>query len=203
VKLYRPATILVGVFFVLLGGVTRLAGPDQVYDEQNIKVVRGTIGQALDYTGSGSTMKVTRIKFTRAVIDSTASTDTDKKPLETNGIYVAIEWDAVRGAKKPDNVNATLLADGGSVYEPVEGLSNSTIAFPDAGFAETGTVVFELNPADMTGLRLKLHPTMVFNYYNSDIEIDLGVPTDAIAQQMADTAAPQYVVEKSVTRVAS
>ncbi|MEV4266976.1 hypothetical protein [Kribbella sp. NPDC049584] len=199
-KLYRPATILVGVLFVLLGGVTRLAAPDQVYDEQNIKVVRGTIGQALDYTGSGSTMKITRIKFTRAVIDST---DSDKKPLETNGIYVAIEWDAVRGAKKPDNINATLLADGGSVYEPVEGLSNSGIDFPDAGFAKTGTVVFELNPADMTGLTLKLHPTMIFNYYNSDIEVDLGVPTDAIAQQMVDTAAPQYIVEKSVTRVAS
>ncbi|WP_432884777.1 hypothetical protein ACQPYH_00040 [Kribbella sp. CA-245084] len=199
-KLYRPATILVGVLFVLLGGVTRLAAPDQVYDEQNIKVVRGTIGQALDYTGSGSTMKITRIKFARAVIDSS---DTDKKPLETNGIYVAIEWDAVRGAKKPDNINATLMADGGSVYEPVEGLSNSGIDFPDAGFAKTGTVVFELNPADITNLTLRLKPTMIFNYYNSDIEVDLGIPTDAIAQQMIDTAAPQYIVGNTVTRVAS
>ena len=199
-KLYRPATIFVGVLFVLLGGVTRLAAPDQVYDEQNIKVVRGTIGQPLDYTGSGSTMKITRIKFTRAVIDST---DSGKKPLETNGIYVAIEWDAVRGAKKPDNVNATLMADGGSVYEPVEGLSNSGIDFPDAGFAKTGTVVFELNPADITNLTLRLKPTMIFNYYNSDIEVDLGIPTEAIAQQMIDTAAPQYIVGNTVTRVAS
>ncbi|MER7246661.1 hypothetical protein [Kribbella sp. NPDC000426] len=199
-KLYRPATILVGVLFVLLGGVTRLAAPDQVYDEQNIKVVHGTIGQALDYTGSGSTMKITRIKFARAVIDSS---DTDKKPLETNGIYVAIEWDAVRGAKKPDNINATLTADGGSVYKPVEGLSNSGIDFPDAGFAKTGTVVFELNPADITNLTLRLKPTMIFNYYNSDIEVDLGIPTDAIAQQMIDAAAPQYIVDNSVTRVAS
>jgi hypothetical protein len=200
VKLYRPATILVGVLFVLLGGVTRLAAPDQVYDEQNIKVIHGTIGQALDYAGSGSTMKVTRIKFARSVIDSS---DSDKKPLETNGIYLAIEWDAVRGAKKPDNINATLLADGGSVYEPIEGLSNSGIDFPDAGFAKTGTVVFELNPADITNLTLRLKPTMIFNYYNSDIEVDLGVPTDAIAQQMVDTAAPQYIVGNAVTRVAS
>ena len=29
-KLYRPATVLVGVLFVLLGGLTRLADPDQV-----------------------------------------------------------------------------------------------------------------------------------------------------------------------------
>jgi hypothetical protein len=201
VKLYRPATILVGVLFVLLGGVTRLAAPDQVYDEQNIKVIHGTIGQALDYAGSGSTMKVTRIKFARSVIDSSESDD--KKALETNGIYLAIEWDAVRGAKKPDNINATLLADGGSVYEPVEGLSNSGIDFPDAGFAKTGTVVFELNPADITNLTLRLKPTMIFNYYNSDIEVDLGVPTDAIAQQMVDTAAPQYIVGNAVARVAS
>jgi hypothetical protein len=44
---------------------------------------------------------------------------------------------------------------------------------------------------------------MLFNYYNSDIEVDLGIPTDAIAQLMVDTAAPQYIIEKSVTRVAS
>ncbi|GAA1567775.1 hypothetical protein GCM10009804_25400 [Kribbella hippodromi] len=200
-KLYRPATILVGVVFVLVGGLTRLATPDQVYDEQNIKVVGGTIGQALDYAGSGSTMKVTRIKFARSVIDSTASDD--DKPLETNGIYLAIEWDAVRGAKKPDGITPTLIADGGSVYEPVQGVSSSGMDFPDAGFAKSGTLVFEVNPADMKGLTLKLRSLMIFNVYNSNIQVDLGIPTEAIAQKMVDTAAPEYVVEKSVTRVAS
>ncbi|WP_329004586.1 hypothetical protein OHA18_14480 [Kribbella sp. NBC_00709] len=200
-KLYRPATILVGVLFVLIGGLTRLATPDNVYDEQNIKVLHGTIGEPLDYEGTGSTVKVTRIKFARSVLDSSGSDD--EKPLETNGIYVAIEWDAIRGDRKPDLMDATLLADSGSVYLPVDGMSHSGLDFPNAGYARTGAVVFEINPADMKGLTLKLSPSMLFNVYNSEIQVDLGIPTEAIAQQMVDGAAAQYIVEDAVTRVAS
>lgn len=200
-KLYRPATILVGILFVLLGGLTRLATPEHVYDQQNIKVEHGTIGEALDYTGSGSTVKVTRIKFARAVLDSSASEG--QKPIDTNGIYVAIEWDTVRGDRKPDGIEATLLADGGSVYQPVEGLNNSNLDFPNAGYARIGTIVFEVNPTDMKNLTLRLHSMMLFNTYNSEIQVNLGIPTEAIAQQMIDTAAPQYVVENAITRVAS
>ncbi|HEY4567972.1 MAG TPA: hypothetical protein VIH10_00860 [Kribbella sp.] len=202
-KLYRPATILVGVLFVLLGGLTRLATPDQVYDETNVKVVGGTIGEELDFGGSGSTFKVTRIKFAQSVISSRDVDDEEKKALETNGIYLGIEWDAVRGVQKPGTVTPTLLADGGTVYEPMAGISSSGIDFPDAGFAKTGAIVFEVNPADLKGLTLKLHPFMLFNYYNSEIQVDLGIPTEAIAQQMVDNAAPQYVVPDPVTRVAS
>jgi hypothetical protein len=201
VKLYRPATILVGILFVLLGGLTRLATPEHVYDQQNIKVEHGTIGEALDYTGSGSTVKVTRIKFARAVLDSSASEG--QKPIDTNGIYVAIEWDTVRGDRKPDGIEATLLADGGSVYQPLEGLNNSNLDFPNAGYARIGTIVFEVNPTDMKNLTLRLHSMMLFNTYNSEIQVNLGIPTEAIAQQMIDTAAPQYVVENAITRVAS
>ncbi len=200
-KLYRPATILVGVLFVLLGGLTRLATPDQVYDEQNIKVEHGTIGEPLEYAGSGSTVKVTRIKFAQAVLDSKASDD--DKPLETNGVYVAVEWDAVRGPNKPDVVNATLLGDGGSVYLPIEGITSSNLDFPEAGFARTGAIVFEANPADLKNLTLRLKPSMFFNVYNSEIQVDLGIPTEEIAQKMVDAAAPQYVVPAAVTRVAS
>lgn len=200
-KLYRPATILVGILFVLLGGLTRLATPEHVYDQQNIKVEHGTIGEALDYTGSGSTVKVTRIKFARAVLDSSASEG--QKPIDTNGIYVAIEWDTVRGDRKPDGIEATLLADGGSVYQPLEGLNNSNLDFPNAGYARIGTIVFEVNPTDMKNLTLRLHSMMLFNTYNSEIQVNLGIPTEAIAQQMIDTAAPQYVVENAITRVAS
>lgn len=200
-KLYRPATILVGILFVLLGGLTRLATPEHVYDQQNIKVEHGTIGAALDFTGSGSTVKVTRIKFARTVLDSSAG-DGDK-PIDTNGIYVAIEWDTVRGDRKPDSIEPTLTADGGSVYEPAEGLDNSNMDFPNAGYARAGTIVFEVNPTDMKNLTLRLRSMMLFNVYNTEIQVDLGIPTEAIAQQMVDTAAPQYIVESSVTRVAS
>lgn len=200
-KLYRPSTILIGVLFVLIGGVARLADPDHVYEESNLKVVHGTIGQALDYAGGDSTVKVTRIRLAQSVISETASSD--DKPLETNGVYVAVEWDAVRGEKKPDPITATLLADGGSVYEPISQVGDDDPSIPDAGFARTGVTVFEVNPADMKGLTLRLRSLMVFNYYNSEIRVDLGIPTEEIAQQMVDKAAPRYVAEKSVTRVAS
>jgi hypothetical protein len=200
-KLYRPSTILIGVLFVLIGGVARLADPEHVYQDTNLKVVRGTIGQALDYAGSDSTVKVTRIRLAQSVIDENDSDD--EKPLETNGVYVAVEWDAVRGEKKPDPITATLVADGGSIYDPVPGVGNDDPTIPDAGFAQTGVTVFEVNPADMKGLTLRLKSLMVFNYYNSEIQVDLGIPTEEIAQQMVDKAAPKYVAEDTVTRVAS
>jgi hypothetical protein len=200
-KLYRPATILVGLLFVLLGGVTRLAGPEHVFgDDQNLKVVHGTIGEALPWAGSGSTMKVTRIKFARSILSADASDD--DKPIDTNGVFVAVEWDSVRGVKDPDTFTPTLITDGDSVYEKVSDPSESRIDFPDAGFARTGSVVFEVNPADLKGLTLRLKPSMFFNVYNSEIRVDLGIPTEAIAQQMVDGADAQYVINDSVTRVA-
>ncbi|TCC43490.1 hypothetical protein [Kribbella sindirgiensis] len=201
-KLYRPATILVGLLFVLLGGITRLAGPDHVYgDDQNLKVVHGTIGEALPFAGSGSTMKVTRIKFAKTIIQSDPSDD--DKPFETNGVFIAVEWDAVRGVKDPDSFDPVLITDGGSVYTEVSEPSESRMEFPDAGFASTGAVVFEANPADLKGLTLRMKPSMIFNVYNSEIRVDLGIPTEDIAQQMVDGAVDQYVVNGDVTRVAS
>jgi hypothetical protein len=201
-KLYRPATILVGLLFVLLGGVVRLAGSDHIYhDTPNLAIVRGQIGQVLPYAGSGSTLKVTRVKFARKILSAKAS-DTDK-PTDTNGVYVAIEWDTVRGVTKPDTFTPTLTTDGGSVYTEVSDPTESSLDFPDAGFARTGAVVFEANPADLKGLTLRLKPTMLFNVYNSEIRVDLGIPTEAIAQQMVDSAEDQYIVNASVTRVAS
>lgn len=201
-KLYRPATILVGLLFVLLGGVIRLASSDNIYhDTPNLAIASGQIGQSLEYAGSGSTFKVVRVKFARKILSAKASSD--DKPTDTNGIYVAVEWDAVRGVKKPDGFTPTLTTDGGSVYEAVSDPSDSGIDFPDAGFARTGAIVFEANPADLKGLTLRLKPTMLFNVYNSEIRVDLGIPTEAIAQQMVDTADDQYVVNDAVTRVAS
>jgi hypothetical protein len=66
VKLYRPATIVVGVLFVLIGGLTRLGTPEHVYEKQNMEVVHGTIGQALKYSGSDSTVKITVLLYAPA-----------------------------------------------------------------------------------------------------------------------------------------
>ncbi|GAB2681353.1 hypothetical protein [Kribbella swartbergensis] len=200
-KLYRPATVLVGVLFVLLGGLTRLATPEQVFEEQNLEVVHGTIGEPLKYAGGDSTLAVTRMKFAKAIVEESGSDD--DKPIETNGVFVALEWDTVRGVKKPNNLSARLLADGGTVYEPIGGLNDSGIDFPEPGFAKTGAVVFEVNPTDLKGLKLQVRPSMFYNVLNSYIEVDLGVPSEEVAQQLVDGAEAQYVLQKPVVRVAS
>jgi len=197
VKLYRPATVLVGVLFVLMGGLTRLATPDQVYDDKdNLEVVRGTIGEKLKY--GDSTVEVARMKFAKAFLERAD----DDKPVETNGVYVALEWDTVRGTKKPNNLNPTLTADGGSVYTPIGATNGDNIGFAEPGFGSTGALVFEVNPADLKGLTLTLEPTMFYNVLGSVIEVDLGIPSEDIAQQLVDGAAAQYVIPRSVQRVA-
>ncbi|TDD18457.1 hypothetical protein E1218_26050 [Kribbella turkmenica] len=201
-KLYRPATVAVGVLFVLLGGLTRLATPEQVFEEQNLEVVSGTIGEALRFAGGDSTVTVTRMEFAKSVVEEDDSDDGE--PLETNGVYVALEWDTVRGVKKPDNIAATLTADGGTVYLPIEGPGDSGIDFPTAGFAKTGAVVFEVNPTDLKGLTLNGRPSgMLFNVLNSYVEVDLGIPSEDVAQQLVDGAEDHYVLPQPVTRVAS
>ena len=197
-KLYRPATILVGVLFVILGGITRLAAPDQVHDQPNMIAVRGSIGEPVKY-GGDSTVTVVRMKVAKAVVEE----NHEDKPFETDGVFVALEWDTVRGAKEPGNIGATLTADGGTVYTPIGGLTDSGIDFPDPGFAKTGSIIFEVNPTDLKGLKLILRPSMFWNVLNTYAEIDLGIPSEAVAQQMVDEAANEYVLRDSVVRVAS
>jgi hypothetical protein len=142
------------------------------------------------------------MKFAKTVVEEDAGDD--DKPLETNGVYVALEWDTVRGIKKPDNIAATLTADGGTVYEQIEGPGDSGIDFPTAGFAKTGAVIFEVNPTDLKGLTLNVRPSgMLFNVLNSYVEVDLGIPSEDVAQQLVDGADDQYVLQEPVVRVAS
>jgi hypothetical protein len=199
VRLYRPATVLVGVLFVLLGGLTRLAGPEQVFEDPNLEVVHGTIGEPLKF--GDSTVTITRMAFAKAVLEESGGPD--DKPIETNGVYVALEWDTVRGIKKPENSRLELLADGGTVYEPIGLGSDSGIDFPDAGFAKTGAVIFEVNPTDLKGLKLQLRPSMFYNVLNAYVEVDLGIPSEEVAQQLVDGAEAQYVLQRPVARVAS
>ena len=198
-KLYRPATVLVGVLFVLLGGLTRLASPDQVYgDEDNLIIVHGTIGSKLEY--GDATIEVTRMKFAKSYLPSSA--DDDDKPIETNGVYVALEWDTVRGTQNPTILNATLEADGGTVYTPAGETTGNGVEFADAGFGETGAVVFEVNPVDLKGLTLKLRPSQFYNVLAHAIDVDLGIPSEAVAQQFVEGATDQYVIPRPVQRVA-
>ncbi|GAA1564276.1 hypothetical protein GCM10009789_16940 [Kribbella sancticallisti] len=195
-KLYRPATVTVGVLFVLLGGLTRLAAPDQVYGEDNRAIVHGTIGETLTYGGSQVT--VTRMKF----VKSLRARESDEDVVESNGIFVAIEYDTVRGTPDPPSNDATLVADGGSVYAPVAQVIADGFDFAEPGFGKTGALVFEVNPADLSGLTLKVRTIRFFTVLAEDLAVDLGVPDETIAQQHIDKADAEYVLPKSVTRVA-
>ncbi|TDO54894.1 hypothetical protein EV643_101685 [Kribbella sp. VKM Ac-2527] len=195
-KLYRPATVVIGVIFVLLGGLTRLGEPEQVFDKQDRVVTSGTIGEELEY--GDSKLTITRMRF----VKSFQADESDDKMVQTKGIFVAIEYDAVRGGKDPGTNSVMLRADGGSVYEPVTEVIGDSVSFPEPGFAQTGAFVFEVNPADVTGLTFYLKRTQFFNSLAQDLSIDLAVPSEEIAQRSIDGAADEYVMPDETTRVA-
>jgi hypothetical protein len=198
VKLYRPATVIVGIVFVLLGGLTRLIDTDQVYDDSSRVTVHGTIGEKVQF--GDSTFTVTRMRFAKKFLEHEGDDDI----IETDGIFVAIEYDAARGRVDPGSNDATLTADGGSVYTPVSQAVSDGVTFPEPGFADSGAWVFEVNPSDLKGLTLKIHTVQFFTGVPArDMAIDLAVPSDDIAKQLVEKAADQYVVPDKVTRVAS
>jgi hypothetical protein len=196
VKLYRPATVLVGILFVLLGGLARLADPDQVYEDTTRQVVHGTIGQDLKL--ANSTVTVTRIKFAKSYF----ADEDDDKPIETNGVFVAVEYDTLRGTDEPGSNTAKLTADGGSVYVPVGGSIGQGVDFAEPGFGKTGVLMFEVNPADLQGLTLKIAPVQFFTVLAQDVAVDLGVPDDQVAARLVQRAGAEYSLPKSVTWVA-
>lgn len=198
-KLYRPATVLVGIFFVLLGGVTRLGGPDHVYDNLSREVVHGTVGQQLQY--GDSTVTVSRVKFAKTYLAN--PDNSDENAVTTDGVFVAVEYDASRGPAEPGTNEVTLTADGGTEYSPVaEGISTG-ITFPANGFAQTGSFVFEVNPGDMVGLTFHVTTSQFWTVLAQDLAFDLAIPSEEIAQRLVDGAGKEYLMPKSVTRVAS
>lgn len=197
-KLYRPATVLVGILFVLLGGLTRLADPSDVYDDSSRVIKHGTIGEALPL--GDSTVTVDRVKFARSYL---SDEDSDSKPIESTGIFLAIEYDTVRGTQPTTNRDLQLSTKDGTLYEPISSTYGSELNFAAPGFGVTGTVMFEVNPADVEELTFHVSSNQLFNVLAQDLTFDLGIPDEKIAQRMIDTAAPEYLIPKSITRVAS
>ncbi|MEV6284574.1 hypothetical protein [Kribbella sp. NPDC051770] len=195
-KLYRPATVLVGVAFVLLGGVARLLEPSTVYEDSTRIINQGAIGEDVKYFDS--TVTVTRMRFAKTFAEDSG----ESKQVRTEGIFVAVEYDAVRGKTDPGTNNAMLAADDGTVYRPVTEVIEQGISFTEPGFARSGALVFEVNPSDVVGLTLQVHTFGAFTVLTEDLAIDLGVPDEEIAERSIEQAEPQYVIPDSVTRVA-
>lgn len=64
-------------------------------------------------------------------------------------------------------------------------------------------VVFEVNPADVKGLTLRVRTGPFFNVLTQDVAVDLGVPDDKVAKQLMDAATPEYLLPRGVKRVAA
>ena len=195
-KLYRPVTVAVGVLFVLIGGLARLLEPESVYEDPTRVITKGAIGE--DVRFFDSTVTVTRLQFAK----SFAEDRSDTPQVDTEGSFVAVEYDAVRGTTDPGTNDATLTADGGTVYKPVGEIIETGIRFSEPGCARSAALVFEVNPGDVVGLTLRVHPTSFFNVLNQDLAIDLGVPDEEVAKRSLEQAEDQYVIPDSVTRVA-
>jgi hypothetical protein len=197
-KLYRPATVLVGILFVLLGGLTRLADPEHVFDDDSRVVKHGSIGQAIPF--GESSVSVDRVRFAKAYLPDDSS---GSKAIEASGIFVALEYDTVQGTAPTAGRDLTLTTDKGTVYQPISGTYGTQLDFAEPGFGVVGAVVFEVNPADVTDLTLQVKTSQLFNVLAQDIAVDLGIPDEQIAQRLVDAAAAEYLIPKSVRRVAS
>jgi hypothetical protein len=203
VKIYRPITIVVGVVFVLLGGIVRLADPSEVMDDSTRKLERGTIGAPV--TGEDFTLTVTRVKLVKTVLKN--ESDDLKDALTTDGIFVAVEFEIAGRHLQKTVGNLSLVTDGGATYEPIGSPGASTAATPPPGFTESQTAVFETNPSDLAGLTLRVTPVLFISYYTINYAVDLGIPSDDVAADLVAKASTatggEYVIPDSQTRVTS
>ncbi len=198
-KIYRPITIAVGVLFVVLGGIARLADPSEVMDDHTRKLVQGSIGAPI--TGQDFTLTVTRVKLVRTVLKN--DTDELKDALTTDGVFVAVEFD-VAGRRLPKTVGRlNLVTNGGSTYEALGSPSTESVATPEPGFTKSEVALFEANPEDLAGLTLRVTPSQTISYYTVNYAVDLGIPSDQIAGDLLAKASKdrEYVVPDSELRV--
>lgn len=207
-RLYRPVTVLVGVALVVLAGLIRLGEPDQVYEDVTRYAVRGQVGQKL--TGPDFELTVTRVKFARKLDPRPddkpvpgATPRPEDQPVDTNGIFVTVEYQ-VLGKRESGSVGgATLEADGGSTYVPVNRTIGSNLQIPQPGFIESASLVFEANPDDLVGLTLWAKKLRGLSVTTADYAIDLGIPDEAVAKDMIAKAEDTYPLRDSTLRAAS
>lgn len=198
-KLYRPATILVGVVLVIIAGLVRLGEPDEVYEQPNRYTKHGKVGKPL--TGIDFTLTVNRVKFARAVDPNPDSDNRDEdRPVKTNGIFVTVEYEVEGRHKTGSAGDLTLKADGGSVYEPINRAISTSVTIPEPGFIETETAIFEANPEDLAGLTMWIKPLTFLTVTTEDYAIDLGIKDTAAARDMLDKAEATYPMTDGTKR---
>ena len=204
-RLYRPATVLVGVALVIVAGLIRLAEPEERVEDVSRYALHGVIGEPL--RGKDFTLTVTRVKFARVVDPNPNDDDTkaapDDRPIKTNGIFVTVEYQMEGRHETGSAGDASLKADGGSVYVPINKAIRSQLNIPQPGFAESSSLVFEANPDDLVGLTLWAKKLHVLSTLTEDYAIDLGVPDEAVVKDMIEHAEKSYPLTKPTLRAES
>ena len=204
-KLYRPVTVLVGVALVIIAGLIRLAEPEERLEDVTRYAVHGGVGEPVQ--GKDFTLTVTRVKFARVVDprpdDDDTKADADDRPVKTNGIFVTVEYEMQGRHEAGSAGDASLKADGGSVYVPINKAIRSQLNIPQPGFVESAALVFEANPDDLVGLTLWAKKLRGLTTLTEDYAIDLGVPDEAVAKDMIEHAEKTYPLRDPTMRAAS
>lgn len=198
-KLYRPMTVLVGVLFVLASGLVRYADPAESLDDPTRDIVHALVGQEVS-VGDGS-FEVTRVRLAQTAVKYPE--DKDEPPITTDGIFVAVEFDATSGADNSLGYEAHLKAESGVIYKPITNLNRTRVGFPAPGFSQSSFLIFEVSPQDAVGLAFYLKTTTFWTVLVTDYQIDLAIPDQATADDLIAHAEKSYVFPTETTRVAS
>jgi hypothetical protein len=197
-RLYRPVTVLVGILFVVAGGLVRLADPNALFDDASRNLEHAGIGQRVAVDDSA--VEIKRIRFARTVLKDADSGD---EPTATDGVFLAVELDATRGPGEKPRLEATLRSGEGTLYRPIQQVIATAVDFPEPGFVSSSALVYEVNPADVAGLQLMLKPTTFWTVLVNDYAVDLGLPDEKTAEEHIGRSAQTYVIPKTVVRVVS
>src|SRR5262245_42715119 len=157
--------------------------------------------------GKDFILTVNRVKFARVVDpkpnDDDTKADEDDRPIKTNGIFVTVEYEMEGRHESGSAGDASLKADGGSVYVPINKAIRSQLNVPQPGFIESGSLVFEANPDDLVGLTLWAKKLRGLTTLTEDYAIDLGVPDESAAKDMIVHAEKSYPLTQPTLRAAS
>lgn len=204
-RLYRPVTVLVGVALVIVAGLIRLAEPDERLEDTTRYAVHGGVGEPVK--GKDFILTVNRVKFARVVDpnpnDDDTEADADDRPIKTNGIFVTVEYQMEGRHESGSAGDASLKADGGSVYVPINKAIRSQLNIPQPGFIESGSLVFEANPDDLVGLTLWAKKLRGLTTLTEDYAVDLDIPDESVAKNMIEHAEKSYPLTQPTLRAAS
>lgn len=187
-KVYRPITVTVGVVLVLLAGIVRLGDPERALEDSTWTVKSAKLGEQL--SDEDFTLEVHRLRFAQEYAYENNSSD--ERPTGTDGVFAVIEYSITGRHQKGTLGTATLHSSSGTVYESLDVNPRTSIYIPEPGFTETYYLVFEVNPDDLAGLRLRMRPLRMFTVLGTIYEVDLSLTDAAAGRELADKAAERY-----------